>query len=880
MLKRFSRLLSIILVAVMLCPLMNVYAAASGETSGKCGDNVEWSYADGVITISGNGDMYDYPVYDNPNSSQCMPWYYLQDKIKSVVVNEGVTSVGSSSFWGVTSLTDLKLPTTLDYMGFAAFAFCTGLTDINVPSGIIGEAAFINCTNLKNVTIGAGVTASGISAFEACPNLARVDISNIEAWCKIDFDGISSNPISMSKKLYLNGNLVTEINIPSGITDISGHAFEYLSDVKKITIPSSVKTIGEYAFFMCNGAQSLTLNEGLEKMEANCFSGCQALLEVNIPSTVKYIGRSAFSFIPIQSVNITQGVIDDYAFYGCGAMGEATIGSAVSHIGENTFGNCPALPLGGINYEGTQAMWSAIVPDKSYCGLDGINVSCNGTSGNPIYPTSDGYVGNTFTYGKYEQDNNTSNGSEPIEWVVIASEEDRVLAITRDSLLFTKYADTIMTDTGWENSYLRSWMNNDFYNEAFTDSEKSAILTSKLNNEANSVYKTEPGCGVTEDKIFALSEKEVNTYFKTDLERTALCSEYALNRVYDEYGYGAAFRYADSGTSYWWLRTPGVNGYSAMFVDYNGVPLEFGMANANYIVAARPAMWISKEVAPYAAPTDNPVPTETPTAAPTVTPNRNLTPVPLPTLPAAEMNGGDFVNRCYSVALGREADEGGYTYWKDLLYNGESCGAQVGYGFIFSTEYENKNTTTDEFVTDLYNMYFGRTPDEDGFEYWTGLLDNGMTREEVFAGFANSQEFFNLCNRYGVTAGYYMTQVPLEAQSGINCYVSRLYKVCFGRIPDQLGQASWAMKLQSGEISGSTCAYSFIFSPEFINRNLDNVAFVSYMYQAFFGREADSEGLSQWVYELDNGASREEVYKGFSGSLEFANLCASYGIGV
>lgn len=876
MIKRFTRLFSTILVIVMLSPVFNVLAATPGETSGMCGDNVSWSYVNGVITISGTGDMYDFPVWDTPASDLCMPWYYLQGNISSVVVNEGVTSVGSSAFWGVKSLKSITLPTTLNYMGFAAFAYCTGLTDINVPSGIIGESAFIGCENLKNVTIGNGVTAMGISAFEACPSLDKVFISSMEAWCKIDFGGISANPVSAPKahKLYLNGNLVTEINVPSGITSISAHAFEYLSDVKTVTIPSSVKTIGDYAFLMCDGITSLTLSEGLNKISASAFSGCRALSSVVIPSSVSYIGRNAFSFAAIKEANVKNGVIDDYAFYGCGAIGGATIGAGVSYIGKDAFGNCGAIKMNGITYEGTSEMWSAICPDKAACGIGSeVAIKITGTSGTPIYPEADGYVGNTFTYGSYDQN---GNGPEPIEWIVIASESDKVLAITKNSLEFKKYELTIMRNCSWESSSLRSWMNGDFYNMAFTDAEKRNILTTSLTNEANSLYGTAAGCGTTMDKIFALSETEVNTYFKTDVERAAACSDRSLNSIYSLYGQGSAFRDVNTGTTYWWLRTPGVNGYSVMFVDYNGEPQEFGMASANFIVAARPAMWISKDVVPYVEPTNTPVPTATP--APTVPPKTDLTPAPLPTLPEAEMNGGDFVTRCYSVALGRNADEGGYTYWKNKLYEGESCGAQVGYGFIFSEEYNKKNATNEEYVTDLYDMYFGRTPDESGFEYWVGLLNSGMSREEIFAGFANSTEFFNLCNRYGVTAGYYMLGIPLDSQSGINCFVSRLYKVCFGRIPDQDGQAGWALKLLNGEVTGSTCAYSFIFSAEFINRDLDNVEFVSYMYQAFFGREADSAGLTQWVYELDNGTSREDVYKGFSGSAEFANLCGSYGI--
>ena len=81
-----------------------------------------------------------------------------------------------------------------------------------------------------------------------------------------------------------------------------------------------------------------------------------------------------------------------------------------------------------------------------------------------------------------------------------------------------------------------------------------------------------------------------------------------------------------------------------------------------------------------------------------------------------------------------------------------------------------------------------------------------------------------------------------------------------------------------GDVSGTTCAYGFVFSPEFIGKNPSNEDFVNYMYAAFFGREADEAGFNAWVDTLNNGGSYEDVFAGFSGSAEFANLCASYGI--
>ena len=280
-------------------------------------------------------------------------------------------------------------------------------------------------------------------------------------------------------------------------------------------------------------------------------------------------------------------------------------------------------------------------------------------------------------------------------------------------------------------------------------------------------------------------------------------------------------------------------------------------------------------VAPTTAPTGGTTPTTAPSGAPTSVPTSAPTAAPTA---APELDVGAFVNRCYKVALGRDADEAGYNYWVDNLNNGQACGAQVGYGFIFSQEYFNKNRTNEEFVTDLYSMYFDRTPDTDGFNYWMDKLNAGDSREAIFAGFANSLEFYNLCTKYGVTQGIYIEGVDNTQQGGINCFVARLYKVCFNRLPDMDGQGGWVLKLYNGEVSGTTCSYGFIFSPEFIGQNPSNEDFVNYMYAAFFGREADEAGFNAWVDILNGGGSYEDVFNGFTGSAEFANLCASYGI--
>ena len=254
-------------------------------------------------------------------------------------------------------------------------------------------------------------------------------------------------------------------------------------------------------------------------------------------------------------------------------------------------------------------------------------------------------------------------------------------------------------------------------------------------------------------------------------------------------------------------------------------------------------------------------------------------PNPMPELPSPAKSVGDFVTRCYEVALGRSPDTTGYNNYLNNLNAGKACGGQVAHNFIFSQEYINKNKSNTEFVDDLYQMFFGRGRGSGEGQSWINELDAGVKdREQVFNGFVNSQEFFNLCKEYGITAGYYVSGVASSKQGGVNCFVERLYEVCLGRRSDISGQKTWASGLMAGTVTGSSCVHGFLFSPEFTNKNMNDLDFVAYTYRAFFGREPDIGGLTTWMNYLGNGGTREGVFNGFVNSQEFRNLCSSYGI--
>ncbi len=226
----------------------------------------------------------------------------------------------------------------------------------------------------------------------------------------------------------------------------------------------------------------------------------------------------------------------------------------------------------------------------------------------------------------------------------------------------------------------------------------------------------------------------------------------------------------------------------------------------------------------------------------------------------------DFVTRFYNLCLDREPDLAGLNGWVSALLDGSKTGSDVAFGFVFSQEFLNKNTTNEEYLQVLYEAFFNRQPDQGGWDGWLAELDRGTSRANVLNGFIYAQEFNNLCWEYGISPN------PVAA------FVTRFYQLCLDRDPDKAGLEGWTNNLLNQIQGGADVAEGFIYSLEFIARNTTNEGYLLILYRAFFNRDADQAGWDAWLAELNSGKDRCEVLNGFIYSQEFANLCNAYGI--
>ena len=241
------------------------------STFGKCGENLEWNYANNKLSITGTGKMlsyYDEDHIDYYRPNECNPWSWLSDSIKIIEIAEGVTNIGSNAFRNCSQLDSIILPSTLEW---------------------IGDNAFRNCNNLKSIVLPSRLKETGYSVFRNCTSLTSVKMSN-------------------------------------SITYIENSTFANCSSLTEITIPNSVKTIGYAAFEDCVRLGKVQIGSGVETIAENAFAGCTRLYDVYcyatyppFAETSSFANYNVYLYVPCESQrNYTLDVVwGNFKFIEC-----------------------------------------------------------------------------------------------------------------------------------------------------------------------------------------------------------------------------------------------------------------------------------------------------------------------------------------------------------------------------------------------------------------------------------------------------------------------------------------------------------------------------------------------------------------------------------
>ena len=273
------KIVSVLLCVLLLASLLPVSAFADTTASGTCGNDLTWTLEDGTLTISGTGKMKDYYPSNNDTTA---PWGENCSLIKSVVISDGVTSIGYGAFYNCSSLTSVTIPDSVTSIGGHAFDGCSSLTSVTIPDGVtsIGNGAFYKCSSLTSVTMGNGVRSIGDYAFYNCSSLTSVTIP----------DSVTS----IGYGAFYNCSSLTSVTIPDSVTSIGSEVFSGCSSLTSVTIPDSVTSIGGHAFDGCSSLTSVTIPDGVTSIGNGAFYKCSSLTSVTIPDSVTSIGSWAF----------------------------------------------------------------------------------------------------------------------------------------------------------------------------------------------------------------------------------------------------------------------------------------------------------------------------------------------------------------------------------------------------------------------------------------------------------------------------------------------------------------------------------------------------------------------------------------------------------
>ena len=878
------------LILLVLC-IVEIPILSSAEEIGTCGENLTWKLDDeGVLTISGTGEM----SFENNKA----PWDALG--VKSVMIQEGVTSIRYQAFQGCSNLTSISIPDTVTRIGNEAFDGCTSLQSLFIPSSVteIGDRGEYE-----------------IDVFSGCKNLVNIMIApDNPVYCSVD--GVIYNKAKDILELCPEGKSGSFV-IPNGVQDISSIAFGGCSGLMSILIPDSVIYIGNYAFGGCSGLKSIMIPAGVltiggTESEFNTFTGCCNLTDIEIaPENPVYSSREGAVYNKEQDAlilcpegkngvfvvpdGVTRIVSDlnSYshgAFEGCDKLTSIVIPKGVTYISSCLFVGCTSLKSITIPDGVTSIGWSAFVGCTDLVSI--------------TFPASITYIASSAFYscpslkdvyysGSLEQWKNIQIGSGNTELLKAAVHvSSTVQYVISGGLRYALIAD-----------------------------DKTAIVIESENTDTEELFI--PANIKVDDAEYKVITIGSNAFEGMNKLVTVKIEE-GITRIENNAFYNCgSLENVVLPKSLYWIGQSAFSGCTSLkMVNYTGTEHQWSMIRIN---------------------SDN---------------DSLLNAMNTPKLSQDEKIK-TFVQRCYRIFLKREADITGLNNWINNLKSRKITALEMIARFITAPEFRNMNYTNEDLGKILYMVMFDKNAEDEELADWVVVAD----WESVLEGIKElcmTREFISFCEECGikpipdnstitdmsitlsntslilnagdtktvdikiysqesnvrdivwsssnpgvatvdengqvkaVSAGTAIITVNVSEENRdyiiatclvtvnpserLNAFVISCYNIILGRKPDTGGMQTWINELNSGRKTASEIIDRFVNSPEYLSKNYNYDDSVDILYQAMLGRNADAAGKANWVKKLESGQTLAHVINGFCFSNEFRGLCDSYGI--
>lgn len=318
-----------------------------GETiSAACGENVQYTYSpqNGLLEISGYGALWDFT--DNN-----LPWLLYRWEIRTVHISGNISYIGANAFADCTALTSVTLPTDVTAIGPFAFRGCRQLRMLTLPQSLqyIGDEAFAECSSLADISVHGALQSMGVCAFRDCAALQNLNIAG-EGLRVADYAccgctaltslTLSGNDIAIGANAFDGCAALRDVTLPTRMTEIGAYAFRDCAALERIHVPLGLSVLSAGVFQNCTALSEVTLPDGLVTVEQSAFEGCGSIGSLSLPETLKTVSARAFyGCRGLQNALVPNSVsrIDDYAFAGCTGITTFDLNDTVRTLGSHVF---------------------------------------------------------------------------------------------------------------------------------------------------------------------------------------------------------------------------------------------------------------------------------------------------------------------------------------------------------------------------------------------------------------------------------------------------------------------------------------------------------------------------------------------------------------